>query len=168
MSDITWKTMLKMREKTKEVCEEYSLPLIEVTYNNRLKTTAGRYCWNTYKGTQYIEIATNLVEKFGVDRGMTTLLHELAHYINQVKYNGSGHCPRFKSICAKIGGTMNTRQSGTKYAECATKEFITTPNKYKYTCTCGQIYKSKKKINDFNKCRICGTFVIYMTFSLNV
>ena len=99
MSDITWKTMLKMREKTKEVCEEYSLPLIEVTYNNRLKTTAGRYCWNTYKGTQYIEIATNLVEKFGVDRGMTTLLHELAHYINQVKYNGSGCVPNIILFC---------------------------------------------------------------------
>jgi predicted SprT family Zn-dependent metalloprotease len=155
--------------KVVEMLGKYNVPvdcLKFIEISRRLKTTAGKiyYYENHGRKTFDIRLAYNNYQKFGFQRTMGTLIHELAHAVAYYAYNHSGHGETFKKICHENGGTMNSQQAGTRYASSATSDFCTTPYRYVYRCECGQAYRRKGKFRKvYNKsCTKCGTLVAYM------
>lgn len=117
-----------------------SAPVL-VEWNRRMVARAGDMGWApTYNGSIYrIRLSWKLFMAYGVDRIHRTFLHELAHVIIHATFGASGHGENFKSMCAQLGGSMCTKYAGHKYAECATSEYLKSPKKLVYTCTCGAV-----------------------------
>ncbi len=136
-------------EELKQLTEEISLEyfkrpfLHEVRFNQRLRTTGGRYLL----GTGNIEINYRVVELYGREELISILKHELCHYhLHQV---GEGHLHRdlsFKLLLAEVGGARYV-----KPLTLAEEEVY----RYKLRCRkCGQNYYRKRKL-DVHKHR-CG------------
>lgn len=120
------------------------LPYIQTTFkhsayfNNRLRTTAGRYFIN--QGN--IELNPKYYEKYGLEGLISTIKHELAHY--HLHHMGLPYKHRDKEFIAlvKIVNAPMHAKPMRQY-------------KYVYTCaTCGVSFHRMKKINT-NKYR-CG------------
>ena len=119
---------------------------ITVVWNSRLKTTAGRCRISNFDET-VIELNPKY-NKFSKERILGTFRHEMAHAISYKIYGSKGHSDIFKIICKNIGGTMNEQMASDRYKDCATDQYITSQDKYKYTCPkCGQVMKRKRKIS---------------------
>lgn len=130
---------------------------IVIEFSNRLRTAAGNV---TFKQNKYIvKISTKNVKTFGINAGIGTLRHEIAHIIDFVKNGKFGHGSYFKMICADLKGTMNPIMAGSKYKECATTKYLQTPYKYEYRCKCGLVLKRKRKIKKNLYCVKCHTKV---------
>ncbi len=84
------------------------LPLPKLTWNSRLRSSAGRFCpgsRNILKPrAPLIEIASYLQE---LDDGLLhitdTLLHEMIHYWLWIKHKPYGHTPEFHHIMKRVG-----------------------------------------------------------------
>lgn len=161
-----------------EDSEDLIIESIEIS--KRLKTTAGRCDWsapyvrdqwgNNTQKTFNIRLAYNNYEEFGFDSMIKTLRHEMAHLIEVMLHGRSGHSERFKRICVKLGGHMNSQMAGKRHKDNATKDYCKSTKKsgykYKYHCKCGMNFGRKRIINNFNTlrgtCRTCGTMVMDM------
>lgn len=139
---------------------------ITIVCNSRLRTCAGKFCWNTMKFNEYkeskIELNPKYLSKFGFDNVKKTFAHEVAHLINLTKYGEKGHGWSFKEICKNLGGHMNEYYAGINFKECGTKEFIKTNFKWNYKCKCGinnTNYKRRASFNirTFGTCKKCNS-----------
>lgn len=113
------------------------IPFIEtrfnhnVSFNKRLRTTAGRYILNTGD----IELNPAYYEKYGFDELVETIKHELIHYhLHQMGLPYQHKDKEFKLLSQLVAAK--------RYAE-PMREF-----KYVYVCSnCGQLFPRVRKIN---------------------
>lgn len=169
----------KFVDEIEAAIEKYNLKTTDdqmiLSFNPRLKSVNGNFScrWKRNPVTCSIEIFGVKIEinvkayrKFGLNEGLGTLRHELAHWIDYSN-NGipkrrgvSGHNEKFLRLCSDIGGTMSAYYAGERYKHCITKNFILPKNNYKYTCpTCGMTFETiRRRAKKHNKvCRKCRT-----------
>ncbi|MFB4161399.1 SprT family protein [Geomicrobium sp. JSM 1781026] len=116
----------------------------QITFNNRLRTTGGRYMLSTH----HIEINPKQLDYFGEEELKRIILHELCHYHLHLEGKGYQHKDRsFKELLAQVGGSRH----------CQTIPGMHKPLPYKhlYECkSCSRQYKRKRQIN--TKQYVCG------------
>lgn len=148
-----------------EISSEY-YDRIKISFNNRLRTTAGMFRYNVTAFDEFkesrIELNLKYLKEFGFENVKKTFAHEVAHLINLAKYRECGHGWSFKKICKELGGHMNDYHAGQTFKECSTKEFISSEYKWNYKCDCGRNdfnYRRRMGINkrNFSVCRKCSS-----------
>lgn len=80
--------------------DKHELYHVEAKMNGRLTSAFGRYRYNRYLPTKYVELSTKLVEINDESRVMLTILHEVAHALTE----GHGHDIVWKRKLIEIGG----------------------------------------------------------------
>lgn len=113
------------------------------TFNNRLRTTGGRYLLNSHN----IEINPKQYITFGENAVVDIIKHELVHYHLHLARKGYKHRDKdFKNLSEKVGAPRFC-------------EMIPSVKGYKYTYACkkcGQTYLRKRKVNTGKyKCSKC-------------
>lgn len=125
-----------------------ALPPVEVVWNKRLRTSAGRI--NLVKkgaANHRIELNPRYYKAFGKERILATLRHELAHLLAWELYRDKGHSRRFKQLCRTLDGSMNPGMAGKKHAACASRQYLTKPPKYHWQCPgCGVAFYSQRQL----------------------
>ena len=132
--------------------EYFERPFLHNAYfNNRLKTTGGRYMLTTH----HIELNYKLYEVFGEEELKGIILHELCHYHLHLLGKGYKHRDAdFKYWLAKVGAprfcSSLPRQQKSTYM-------------YQYTCkTCGLLYNRKRKVNISKyRCGKCKGMLVF-------
>ncbi|KAA0544562.1 SprT family protein [Bacillus sp. BGMRC 2118] len=117
----------------------------KATYNNKLRTTGGRYLLHTHN----IEINPKYYEEFGVDELEGIIKHELCHYHLHLQGKGYKHRDQdFKELLMKVGAP---RFCSTLPSVQNKRSTLT----YSYQCTvCGLVYRRKKRVNIMKY--VCG------------
>ncbi len=116
----------------------FNVPFLHKAYfNNRLKTTGGRYLLHTHN----IEINKRLYEHFGMDELRGIILHELCHYHLHIRGMGYKHRDRdFRVLLKKVGAPRFC--SSIEEQEKKRPTMI-----YTYQCIeCKQLYTRKRKM----------------------
>lgn len=110
----------------------------QITYNNRLRSSGGRYLLKTGN----IEINPNIEDKLGIEALIGVIKHELCHYHLHQMGRGYHHRDQdFKRLLHKVGGS--------RYVE-----RMSEPN-FIYECTaCHHRYPRMRKMN--TKRYVCG------------
>lgn len=159
----------EMEQAFEECLEQTSMDLdimdIEVSWNNRLKTSAGRArqvawienCWN-------IELNPKYYRDFGAQRTLGTFRHELAHIADWLETGYTGHGRNFKRLCTAFGGTMNEKLAADTAGAKSSTEYIQTSAKWQYTCAgCGVSFTTKRRLGknkeQHGRCKNCGTSI---------
>ena len=103
----------------------------QITYNNRLRSSGGRYLLKTGN----IEINPNIEDKLGIEALIGVIKHELCHYHLHQMGRGYHHRDQdFKRLLHKVGGS--------RYVE-----RMSEPN-FIYECTaCHHRYPRMRKMN---------------------
>lgn len=135
---------------------------VVVTYNARLKTTAGRVGWKPGIQAWRIELNPKYHKEFGLERMMGTFRHELAHIADWVQYKNRGHSNTFKRLCCLFEGTMNTQFARGEHADAGTDQYLQAPERLKYSCPkCSfETHRKKrltKKMASKGVCPYCRT-----------
>ncbi|WP_017754821.1 SprT family protein [Calidifontibacillus oryziterrae] len=134
-----------MEQKELQIlCEKISIDLFgevfrhEVRFNNKLRTTGGRYLLKTHD----IEINPKYLKEQGVDAVIEIIKHELCHYHLHIKGRGYKHGDRdFKCLMKKVGAPRFCKPL-------TTVKRVKQSYKYIYQCsTCKQEYKRKKRMD---------------------
>ena len=140
----------QVQEFVEQLSNEYfNRPFVhKAFFNNRLKTTGGRYLLHSHN----IELNKKLYDHFGIKELKGIILHELCHYHLHILGMGYKHRDAdFRNLLKKVGAPRF----------CSTIEEPNKPLKKKavhmYSCVnCGQIYKRKKKMDVKRySCSIC-------------
>lgn len=124
--------------------EYFEKPFVhQAIFNNRLRTTGGRYLL----GTHNIEINPKQHQAFGEKALIDIIKHELVHYHLHIEGKGYKHRDLdFKILSQKVGAPRFC-------------EMIPSVQGYKYTYTCqkcGQTYLRKRRVNTKKyKCSNC-------------
>ena len=124
--------------------EYFRQPFIhQATFNNRLRTTGGRY----HLGTHNLDFNLKILEAFGKAEFISVIKHELCHYHLHLAGKGYQHKDKdFKTLLKQTGGTRFVQSLSTKDK----------PNRmWTYQCkTCeANIYRQRR----FNTNRfVCG------------
>ncbi|QEA31978.1 SprT family protein [Secundilactobacillus malefermentans] len=104
-------------------------------FNNRLKTTGGRYHLNDH----HIDINPRILSEFGMECLIGTIKHELCHYHLHLAGQTGGHGTRaFKQLLSEVHGLRYSpiRPTGQRAV------------RYLYQCVnCGQNYPRKRRID---------------------
>lgn len=111
--------------------------LHEARFNNRLRTTGGRYMLRSHN----IEINPKQYETHGLESLIGIIKHELCHYHLHLQNKGYKHRDQdFKDLLKKVGGSRYCKTiAGTRKEETI---------KYSYRCKkCQQLYLRKRKID---------------------
>lgn len=117
-------------------------------FNNRLRTTGGRYLLRSHN----IELNIKYYNQLGLEELMGIIKHELCHYHLHLEKKGYKHHDKdFKKLLKAVGGPRH----------CKTLPETTNKNKDRkvltYICSkCNLVYNRKRRI-DTNKyvCGIC-------------
>jgi predicted SprT family Zn-dependent metalloprotease len=132
------------RERIDAVWKEYSCPeelRPKLEWSMRLTRASGKFkCFLSRKECRII-LNHKALMAYGAERMMSTLNHELAHAILWAKHGYMGHGIRFKVLCSKLGGTMNTQMAGLAYKECADTRYLPRKSWAIYKCPCGAVIK---------------------------
>ena len=101
-------------------------------FNNRLKTTGGRYLLASHD----IELNQKMLTEHGLETLIGTIKHELCHYHLHLTGRGYRHRDReFKALLAQV--------SGLRFAPASQKRA-----KYCYRCEkCQTVYQRQRRIN---------------------
>lgn len=132
--------------------KKFGLPFLHKAYfNNRLKTTGGRYLLRSHN----IELNEKLYNHFGLEELKGVILHELCHYHLHIKGMGYQHRDKdFRELLRKVGAPrFCSSLPGQKSKSPSKKRKIHT-----YRCMkCAQVYTRKRKM-DASKyaCSQCG------------
>ena len=138
-------TIEELMEITREICEEYNIPLPGIIrYNARLSATLGR-CLIPRDGINppIIELNKGFCEINRDEIIIGVLKHELAHLVH---FN---HGPEFAGLCKKMGIKVHTDESFSdiKYQR---------PN-YTYQCPmCKIIFHRTQKFKSTVSCAECN------------
>ena len=153
-----------INNETMRICKEYGVRLPDVLYiNKRLRATDGTFVVRqddndpNWIETE-INLAYNHLKEFGIDSLLRVLYHELAHHIRYETYQDMEHNDEFKELCYELGGHLDIQHynKNEKYA-CLKYEGIETPDKWEYTCICGSVIRTKRKLKmDTRGCIYCG------------
>ena len=110
----------------------------KITYNNRLRSSGGRYLLKTGN----IEINPNIEDKLGIEALIGVIKHELCHYHLHQMGRGYRHRDQdFKQLLHQVGGSRFV-------------ERMSEPN-FIYECTaCHHRYPRMRKMN--TKRYVCG------------
>jgi len=165
----------EIRSKLRSICSELSEKhnfhyngFLEIVISNRLRSSNG-YCqiivgrFTREIDKAKIVMSKSLLDEFGWDRFEKTFRHEVAHFADFLLNRGKGHGESFKRLCREFGGTMNSSMAGTKYADCASNDFVETIKKWSYKCPCGveslmaRRMTESKRNSVRHKCIACGT-----------
>ncbi|MFD1737690.1 SprT family protein [Bacillus salitolerans] len=138
-------------EQLQQIVEEISLTffgmpfLHKAIFNNRLRTTGGRYLLNSHN----IEVNYKYYEELGLKELVGIIKHELCHYHLHIMGKGYKHgdddfkqllikvdAPRY---CQALESVKRKRQSTFRVYHCE---------------KCGQLYKRKRRINTSRY--VCG------------
>ncbi|RSL29152.1 SprT family protein [Salibacterium salarium] len=98
----------ELNKLTQEISMSYfAKPFLhKAVFNNRLRTTGGRYMLSTHN----IEINPKQYEKFGQQELILILKHELCHYHLHLEGKGYKHKDKdFKRLLDKVGGARHCR-----------------------------------------------------------
>ena len=144
---------LRLRAIYKELSNDFNFSgYLKIVISNRLRSCNG-YCevnsnryFNTINKAKIV-MSKALLDEFGWERFEKTFRHEVAHFANQILYNGRGHGESFKRLCRKFEGSMNTKMAGVRYADCADTKYIKTIKKWIYKCPCGFEKKMARRMN---------------------
>ena len=136
--------------KLQQLVEQLSLgkfgrPFLHKAYfNNRLKSTGGRYILATH----HIELNYKLYEHFGEQELIGIILHELCHYHLHIQGKGYKHRDKdFRDLLKSVGAP--------RFCSTLPTEKKKTVVIHTYQCTsCSLLYKRKRRFN-VNKYR-CG------------
>ncbi|WP_088105701.1 SprT family protein [Halalkalibacter urbisdiaboli] len=139
------------QEQLQKLVEDISITfferpfLHEARFNNRLRTTGGRYLLRSHD----IEINPKQFEAFGEEELIGIIKHELCHYHLHIQNKGYKHQDSdFKQLLQKVGGLKNCQLIE------GTRNKVTT--KHQYSCTkCGLIFNRKRRIDV--KRYVCGS-----------
>jgi len=163
MDYLSYQEFERINNETIRICKEYDVRLPDVLYiNKRLRATDGMFvvchddndpnCIETG-----IDLAYNHLKKFGIDSLLRVLYHELAHHIRYEMYQDMEHNDEFNELCYELGGHLDTQHydKNEKYT-CLKYEGIETPDKWEYTCICGNVIRTKRKLKmDTRGCIHC-------------
>jgi predicted SprT family Zn-dependent metalloprotease len=133
---------------------------IEIEISNRCKRVAGNI--RVMKSCNYVKIniSNDYYKEFGIERSIGTLRHELAHLVGYIKTGRVDHGEVFKRECLALGGTMNPKMAGRRFADSACSDYIrgSIKNyKYVYSCpNCSNKIERSRKISDATKRKACG------------
>ena len=122
-----------------ELSQQYfNVPFLHKAYfNDRLKTTGGRYLLPTHN----IEVNKRLYERFGIEELRGIILHELCHYHLHIRGMGYKHRDRdFRQLLEKVGAPRFCSS-----IEEQEKKRNTTIHTYQ-CMECKQLYKRKRKM----------------------
>lgn len=137
----------QLNQLVKEISIEYfSKSFLHVAYfNNRLRTTGGRYLLKSHD----IEINPKYLHEQGEESVKEIIKHELCHYHLHIEGKGYKHRDHdFRKLLKEVGAPRFC----TPLNEKAKKEVI----KHNYRCkNCGQEYKRKRRVNTVKY--VCGS-----------
>ncbi|WP_221569008.1 SprT family protein [Alkalihalobacillus sp. TS-13] len=116
----------------------------EARFNNRLKTTGGRYLLKSHD----LEFNRKQLDIHGLDEFIGIIKHELCHYHLHLLKKGYRHRDRdFKELLKQVGGS--------RYCQVIPGERKREPIKYMYQCgKCGQQYPRKRRVD--TRKFVCG------------
>ncbi|SFQ30842.1 SprT family protein [Salibacterium halotolerans] len=118
-----------------------------VVFNNRLRTTGGRYML----GTHHIELNPKHYERFGEEELKAIIKHELCHYHLHIEGKGYRHKDKdFKQLLEKVGGA--------RYCTAMPDQKNQTRTRHYYECSsCGAAFERKRRVNTEKfVCGRCG------------
>lgn len=127
--------------------ECFNRPFLHKAYfNNRLRTTGGRYLLDSH----HIEINRKYLEQLGMEELQGIIKHELCHYHLHLEGKGYRHRDAdFKQLLMKVKAPRFCSKLPEKRQK-KTHETIHT-----YICTnCRQIYERKRRVNTSRY--VCG------------
>ncbi len=143
----------------------------DIVISKRLRSSNGRCKVNyeKYFGSDVasckITMSAALLTEFDWKRFEETFRHEVAHLANYILYRTKGHSESFKRLCRDFGGTMNSGMAGYKFAACASADYVETIKKWEYTCPCGYIRQTAKRMSKrkrlhgvYYRCGKCGIY----------
>ncbi len=109
----------------------------EARFNNRLKTTGGRYLL----GSHDLEFNPKQLEVNGLDAFVGIIKHELCHYHLHLLGRGYRHRDHdFKQLLKRVGGS--------RFCQVIPGQRRQEKVKYIYVCKkCGQQYSRKRKVD---------------------
>jgi predicted SprT family Zn-dependent metalloprotease len=161
----------------------FSCPVhIKIVISKRLRSSNGSAQWRFHPLTRdileaKITMSYALLEEFGWEQFEKTFRHEMAHIVNYLwhgktrlfirgrwRFGGCGHDLNFKRICKDFGGSMNKNFARNGFEKCATNKFVKTIKKWSYTCPCGHVKKTAKRMSVKKRtlathvCRTCRTY----------
>ena len=116
----------------------------QATFNNRLRTTGGRYHLKSHD----LDFNPKILEVFGVDEFLGVIKHELCHYHLHLSGEGFQHKDKeFKQLLVKVGGSRFVK-SLYKNAKPIRKKML-------YQCQdCSQLIYRQRKVN--TQKYVCG------------
>lgn len=115
----------------------------QATFNNRLRTTGGRYLLASH----HLEFNARVLELHGMDEFLAVIKHELCHYHLHLMGKGYKHVDAdFKHLLAKTGGTRYVKNLRTENERAQTKLYLCKD--------CQQSYHRKRKIDTSRY--VCG------------
>ncbi|MBM7554404.1 SprT family protein [Thalassobacillus pellis] len=127
----------QLKKLTEKLSQEYfGKPFIdEVCFNNRLRTTGGRYI----PSKRTIEINPKYLQEAGEDEFIGIIKHELCHYHLHIEGKGYKHRDRaFRELLKRTGSPRYCSQLPSQAAK----------RKHIYTCVkCGQVYRRVRRID---------------------
>jgi len=165
-------TIMKLRVVYRELDEQFKIgynDFLTIKISKRLRSQNGNCSLDTSRCTGEVSnckitMSKALLDEFGWERFEKTFRHEVAHLANRVR-GGNNHDRSFKRICKTFGGSMNSGMAKGEFASCATVDFVKTIKKWQYSCPCGYVRKTakrmsrKKRINGNRyRCGCCGEF----------
>jgi predicted SprT family Zn-dependent metalloprotease len=144
-----------IKAEMKSLCEEHSIPVPELIWNSRLRTSAGRaqvLIFNREVAVAKIEMNPRFLEEFGLPETRKVLRHELAHIAADDRAGKSvGHSNAFKRWCLFLGGSL--RAPAGKWTRRQQPRWL-------YRCTCGntvpRVQRMTMPLRKRRKCRRCG------------
>ncbi|PAD20195.1 SprT family protein [Terribacillus saccharophilus] len=140
-------TMYNLQQIVEEISIElFNRPFVDTArYNNRLRTTGGRYL----PGKRIIEINPKYLQELGQEETIGIIKHELCHYHLHIEGKGYGH--RDSEFRELLQQTDSPRF-------CNMLPSVKEKTLLYYKCTkCGHVYKRKKIVNTRKYgCGKCG------------
>ncbi|UOQ84307.1 SprT family protein [Gracilibacillus salinarum] len=137
-------SQIVLEKLTQEISEkEFRKPFVDdVCFNNRLRTTGGRYL----PGKRLIELNPKYFDELGFDEFVGIIKHELCHYHLHIEGKGYQHRDReFRELLKQTNSPRFCNPLPSKQ-----NDF-----KYQYQCSdCEQVYNRRKRMN-VNRYR-CG------------
>ncbi|MFC7394887.1 SprT family protein [Scopulibacillus cellulosilyticus] len=114
------------------------------TFNNRLRTTGGRYLLSSH----HLEFNPKQLDVYGEEELIKIIKHELCHYHLHIEGKGYQHRDRdFQDLLSQVGGS--------RYCQSIPGTRNQTRNIHVYKCQkCGEVYYRKKTID--TKKYVCG------------
>lgn len=129
----------ELQQLVEDISSKYfNRPFVhEARFNNRLKTTGGRYLL----GSHDLEFNPKQLEVNGLDAFVGIIKHELCHYHLHLLGRGYRHRDQdFKQLLKRVGGS--------RYCQVIPGQRRQEQVKYIYLCKkCGQQYPRKRKVD---------------------